>query len=113
MCLNKEIFNTPGRQKLTTAAFFSYVHRITNRDVLDIFLADERFVGSTIDTNKVFVSRLDLKYKRKKLFRNKYKCPVTGRYRARISFLGGLSRFQLKEMVVDGQYLVGISRHGW
>lgn len=112
MLLNREIFNTFGRQKLTTAAFFTYVGQITNRDVLGIFLSDSRFTEDAIDINKVYMSRLDIKYKRKKLFRQKLACPVTGRYRARLSFFGGISRFQFKEMVCEGQYLVGISRFG-
>lgn len=112
MPVNREIFNMQGKQRLTTGAFFCYVGQITNRDIISIFLADERFIDSVIDVNKVYTSRLDLKYKRKKAFKKKYNCPITGRYRARLSFFGGISRFQFKEMVCEGGYLIGISRFG-
>lgn len=110
--MNREIFNMQGKQRLTTGAFFCYVAQITNRDVTDIFLADDRFTTEVIDTNKVYMSRLDLKYKRKKVFKKKVNCPMTGRHRGKLGFFGGLSRFKFKEMVCDGQYLIGISRFG-
>lgn len=113
MPVNREIFNMQSKQRLTTGAFFCYVSQITNRDVMAIFLSDSRFIGNVIDVNKVYMSRLDIKYKRKKTFKKKYNCPITGRYRSRMSFFGGISRFQFKEMVCDGEYLVGISRFGW
>ena len=112
MPVNREIFNMQGKQRLTTGAFFCYVGQITNRDVMSIFLVDDRFLGNVIDVNKVYMSRLDIKYKRKKAFKKKYGCPITNRFRSRMSFFGGISRFQFKEMVCEGEYLIGISRFG-
>lgn len=98
---------------MTEYAFFSYVGQITNNGVLEILLSDDRFINNVIDVDKVYQFRLTLKYKKNKLFSSKSKCIVTGRHRAKIRFLGSISRFQLKEMVCEGKFLVGISRFGW
>lgn len=113
MCYNGEIFSIKLRQKMTKNAFFSYVAQITNRNVMDILLSDKRFMENVIDSEKVYYMRLGLKYKKKKVFRKKYKCAITGRHRGNLSFFGHISRFQLKEMVCDGQFLIGVSRFGW
>lgn len=113
MYLNQEIFSSRYKQKMTTNAFFCYVAQITNKNIMEVLLTDTRFIDKVIDANKVYLVRLDLRYKRKKLFKNKYKCAITGRHRGNISFLGNISRFQLKEMVCEGQFLIGISRFGW
>lgn len=113
MYYNRELFSSVKKQKMTENAFFSYVAQITNNSVIDILLSDERFIDNIIDYDKVYQFRLTLKYRKNKLFASKSNCIVTGRHRARIKFLGGISRFQLKEMVCDGKFLVGISRFGW
>lgn len=66
MVYNEELFSIKLRQKMTKNAFFSYVAQVTNRNVMDILLADERFLGTVIDTEKVYLLRLSLKYKKKK-----------------------------------------------
>ena len=113
MFYNKDLFSSVKRQKMTEYAFFSYVGRITNNNAMSILLTDSRFVGNVIDTDKVYFMRLGLKYKKSKVFRVKSKCIITGRHRAKLSFFGQISRFQLKEMVCDGKFLVGVSRFGW
>lgn len=113
MCYNKELFSAVKRQKMTEYAFFSYVGRVTNNNVMDLLLTDSRFVDSIIDTDKVYHLRLGLKFKKSKVFRIKSKCIITGRHRAKLSFFGQISRFQLKEMVCDGKFLIGVSRFGW
>jgi hypothetical protein len=67
--------------------FFSYVAQITNNSITDLLLSDSRFVDNVIDTDKVYQLRLGLKFKKSKLFRVKSKCIITGRHRAKISFL--------------------------
>ncbi len=113
MYYNKDLFSSAKRQKMTEYAFFSYVGQITNNGVMDLLLSDSRFVDSVIDSDKVYNLRLGLKFKKSKLFRVKSKCIITGRHRAKLSFLGQISRFQLKEMVCDGKFLIGVSRFGW
>jgi len=113
MLYNKELFSSVKKQKMTTNAFFCYVGQITNNNIMNILLVDERFVNSVIDSDKVYQFRLNLKYKKKKLFQTKPKCIITGRHRAKIRFFGHISRFQLKEMVCEGKFLIGISRFGW
>lgn len=113
MYYNREIFSSVKKQKMTTSAFFSYVSQLTNNNIMNVLLSDDRFIDTVIDSEKVYQVRLTLKYKKKKLFQKKFNCIITGRHRAKISFLGGISRFQLKEMVCDGKMLVGISRFGW
>jgi len=113
MIQNNELFSIKIRQKMTKNAFFSYVAQVTNKNVINILLSDSRFVNNVIDTEKVYFFRLSIKYNKKKIFRKKYKCAITGRHRGNISFFGRISRFQLKEMVCDGQFLIGISRCGW
>lgn len=113
MYYNKDLFSSAKRQKMTEYAFFSYVAQITNNSITDLLLSDSRFVDNVIDTDKVYQLRLGLKFKKSKLFRVKSKCIITGRHRAKISFFGQISRFQLKEMVCDGKFLIGVSRFGW
>jgi len=113
MLYNKELYSANKKQKMTTNAFKSYVSQITNSNIVKILLSDERFINTVIDTEKLYQVRLNLKYKKKKLFQSKSKCIITGRQRAKIRFLGNISRFQLKEMVCEGQFLIGISRFGW
>lgn len=110
---NKELYTSRKKQKMTKSAFISYVSQVTNNKVLDILSVDDRFTDKIIDSNKLYFLRLNLKYKKKKLFMEKSKCIITGRHRSKIRFLGQISRFQLKEMVCDGKLLVGISRFGW
>lgn len=112
MFYNNEIFSSKKRQKMTANAFFSYVAQITNKNVGNILLSDSRFSDSIIDANKVYFFRLNLKFKKKKLFKDKQRCIITGRHRSNISFFGYISRFQLKEMVCEGKFLIGISRFG-
>ena len=113
MYYNKDLFSSVRRQKMTENAFFSYVGQITNSGVIDLLLSDDRFADSIIDRDKVYQFRLTLKYKKNKMFRVKSNCIITGRHRANIRFLGHISRFQLKEMVCEGKFLIGISRFGW
>ena len=110
MINNIELFKMKKKQNITTNAFFSYVSQITNKNIINIFLSDIRFVNTIIDEEKVNTVRLSLKYKRNKAFKKKIKCIMTGRHRAKISFFGSISRFRLKEMVREGEYLVGITR---
>jgi hypothetical protein len=67
MTINRELFLANKRQKMTVNAFFSYVAQITNRNVMPIFLTDNRFTESVIDANKVYLLRLKLKYKKKNI----------------------------------------------
>ena len=113
MYYKREWYTWKKNQKMTKSAFTSYVSQITNNQIMNILAVDDRFTDTVIDSNKLYLLRLNLKYKKKKLFIQKSKCIVTNRHRAKIRFLGSISRFQLKEMVCDGKLLVGISRFGW
>lgn len=113
MLINLEIFKLKKRQRITTNAFFSYVAQITNKNIIKLLTTDKRFNDIAIDINKIYLTRLKLKYIKKKVFKHKSKCPITGRYRGKLSFFGQISRFQLKEMTCDGRFLIGISRFGW
>jgi len=66
MLYNNEIFNSKKKQKMTSNAFFSYVAQITNKNLLDLILTDIRFIGSILDIDKVYLMRLNLKFKKKK-----------------------------------------------
>lgn len=112
MCYNNEIFSSKKRQKMTANAFFSYVAQITNKNVLDLFLTDDRFIIDVIDIDKVYDFRLNLKLKKKKVYSDKPSCNVTGRYRSNTRFFGYISRFQIKEMVCEAKFLIGVSRFG-
>jgi len=70
MLYNKELFSSVKKQKMTTNAFFCYVGQITNNNIMNILLVDERFVNSVIDSDKVYQFRLNLKYKKKKIISN-------------------------------------------
>jgi len=109
---NRELYSSIKKQKMTENAFFCYIGQMTNNNIISILLSDDRFIDTVIDSSKVYFIRLSLKYKKKKLFIQKPKCILTGRQRSKIKFLGHISRFQLKEMVCDGKFLVGISRFG-
>lgn len=111
--VNRDMFSSIKKRKLTSSAFFCYVSQITNNNIVGILLSDDRFINNVIDSEKVYHFRLNLKYKKKKLFKTKNSCIITGRNRAKIKFFGHISRFQLKEMVCDGKFLIGVSRFGW
>lgn len=111
--VNRDMFSTIKKRKLTTNAFFCYVGQMTNNNIMDVLLSDDRFTDSIIDSEKVYHFRLTLKFRKKKIFQTKYNCIITGRHRAKIKFFGHISRFQLKEMVCEGKFLIGVSRFGW
>lgn len=113
MYYNDELFSIQKKQKVTKNAFFNYVGQITNKNIMEILLIDDRFTDIVIDSEKVYSLRLGLKYKKRKVFRKKYKCPLTNRQRGNLRFFGNISRFQLKELVCEGQFLIGITRSGW
>ena len=110
MINNIELFKMKKKQKITNYAFFSYVSQITNKNILNIFLSDQRFIDTVIDPEKVQTVRLKLKYKRNKAFKKKPSCIISGRHRAKIAFFGYISRFRLKEMVRESEFLFNITR---
>ncbi len=110
--MNKDLFGVQYNNKLPKAAFFWYVSTLRSTALSNIFLSEDRFLITTIDSAKVQAIKLKLRHKRKYAPAKKFFCAFTGRARFRSRFYAGLSRFAFRDLVKEGVFLIGVFRCG-